>query len=78
MKKECLNSPVLADFNLYFLLASRVRESALSRYPFSLIHRRLFLIVYKLLKLIKGKHVRNGTAGLPYILHFTHDVCLID
>ena len=38
MKNECLKSSVLAVFNLYFLLASRVRESALSRYPFSLIH----------------------------------------
>ena len=46
MKNECLYSSDLADFNLYFLLASRVRESALSRYPFSLIHRRLFLILY--------------------------------
>ena len=48
MKNECLYSSdlALADFNLYFLLASRVRESALSRYPFSLIHRRLFLILY--------------------------------
>ena len=35
-----------ADFNLEFLLASRVRESALSRNPFSLIHIRLFLILY--------------------------------
>ena len=49
MQKECLNSSVLADFNLYFLLASRVRESALSMYPFSLIHRRLFLIYIVLL-----------------------------
>ena len=40
------NNSVLADFNLYFLLASRVRESALSRYQFSLIHRRLFVILY--------------------------------
>ena len=46
VKNECLYSSDLADFNLYFLLASRVRESALSRYPFSLIHRRLFLVLY--------------------------------
>ena len=37
MKNECLNSSVLADFNLYFLLVSRVRESALSSYPFYLM-----------------------------------------
>ena len=43
MKNECLYSSDLADFNL-FLLASRVRESALSRYPFSLIHRRLLIL----------------------------------
>ena len=41
MKNECLYRS-----DLEFLLASRVRESALSRYPFSLIHRRLFLILY--------------------------------
>ena len=46
MKNECFYSSDLADFNLEFLLASRVRESAPSRYPFSLIHRRLFLILY--------------------------------
>ena len=46
MKNECLYSSDLADFNLSFLLASRVRGSALSRYPFSLIHRSLFLILY--------------------------------
>ena len=46
MKIECLYSSDLADFNLECLLASRVRESALSRYPFSLIHRMLFLILY--------------------------------
>ena len=52
MKNECLNSSVLADFNLHFLLASRVRESALSRYPFSLIHRRSFLILYSNVNLL--------------------------
>ena len=31
-----------------------------------------------LLKIIKGTHVRNGITDLPYILHFMHDVCLID
>ena len=30
-----------------------------------------------LLKIIKGTHVRNGIAGLPYIFHFMHDACLI-
>ena len=25
----------------------------------------------------KYTHVRNGIAGLPYILHVMHDVCLI-
>ena len=31
-----------------------------------------------LLKIIKGTHVRNGMTGLPYSLHFMHDVWLID
>ena len=30
-----------------------------------------------LLKIIKGTHGMNGIAGLPDILHFLHDVCLI-
>ena len=30
-----------------------------------------------LLKIIKGTRVRNGITGLPYILHFMHDVWLI-
>ena len=37
-----------------------------------------FKYVYTLLKIIKGTHVRNGITDLPYILHFMHDVCLID
>ena len=52
MKKECLNSSVLAGFSLYFLLASRVRGSALSRYPVSLIHTRSFLILYSTVNLL--------------------------
>ena len=36
-----------------------------------------FRIIYTLLKIIKGIHVRNGIAALPDILPFMHDVCLI-
>ena len=30
---------------------------------------------YTLLKIIKGTHVRNVIAGLPYMLHFMHVMC---
>ena len=41
------------------------------------IEIKFYSILYTLLKIIKGTHVRNGIAGLPDMLHFVHDVCLI-
>ena len=36
----------------------------------------MFITIYTT-QIIKGTHVRNGIAGLPYILHFMYVVCLI-